>query len=71
MRSPVSTVLLLAIVVTLICSPAGAQTKFTPEEKERLAASVRQEFAHAWGSYKKYAWGHDALHPLSKKGIQS
>ena len=27
---------------------------------------VRQEFRHAWGGYKQYAWGHDALKPLSK-----
>ena len=28
--------------------------------------SVRQEFLHAWGGYKQYAWGHDELRPLSK-----
>jgi ER degradation enhancer, mannosidase alpha-like 2 len=27
---------------------------------------VRQEFHHAWDGYKQYAWGHDALKPLSK-----
>src|SRR5947208_14016177 len=32
----------------------------------RLAASVRTEFLHAWHSYKRYAWGHDTLRPLSK-----
>jgi mannosidase alpha-like ER degradation enhancer 2 len=29
-------------------------------------ASVREEFLHAWEGYKKFAWGHDALRPLSK-----
>ena len=24
------------------------------------------EFLHAWSGYKKYAWGHDDLKPLSK-----
>ena len=33
-----------------------------PEMVER----VRQEFRHAWNGYKQYAWGHDALKPLSK-----
>ncbi|HKU27754.1 MAG TPA: glycoside hydrolase family 47 protein [Candidatus Sulfotelmatobacter sp.] len=33
-----------------------------PEMLER----VRQEFSHAWNGYKQYAWGHDALNPLSK-----
>lgn len=28
--------------------------------------SVKAEFLHAWNSYKQYAWGHDALKPLSK-----
>src|SRR5437762_4973586 len=32
----------------------------------RLAASVRTEFLHAWHNYERYAWGHDALRPLSK-----
>ncbi|MEX2117517.1 MAG: glycoside hydrolase family 47 protein, partial [Bacteroidota bacterium] len=31
-----------------------------------LADSVRTEFLHAWNSYKQFAWGHDALKPLSK-----
>jgi len=35
-------------------------------EKARLADEVRQEFLHSWNAYKKYAWGHDGLKPLSK-----
>lgn len=31
-----------------------------------MADRVRQEFRHAWQGYKQYAWGHDALKPLSK-----
>ncbi|MCU1308986.1 MAG: glycoside hydrolase family 47 protein [Candidatus Angelobacter sp.] len=31
-----------------------------------MANRVRQEFLHAWNGYKKYAWGHDELKPLSK-----
>ncbi len=34
--------------------------------KKRLAAEVKAEFLHAWSGYKKYAWGHDDLKPLSK-----
>jgi mannosidase alpha-like ER degradation enhancer 2 len=30
------------------------------------AERVRTEFLHAWKSYEQYAWGHDALKPLSK-----
>lgn len=35
-------------------------------EKARLADEVRQEFLHSWNAYKKYAWRHDGLKPLSK-----
>lgn len=34
--------------------------------RKRLAAEVRVEFLHAWSGYKKYAWGHDDLRPLTK-----
>ena len=33
---------------------------------KKLAAEVKAEFLHAWNGYKKYAWGHDDLKPLSK-----
>jgi mannosidase alpha-like ER degradation enhancer 2 len=36
------------------------------EHTRRLAARVRTEFLHAWKNYERYAWGHDALRPLSK-----
>jgi glycosyl hydrolase family 47 len=34
----------------------------------QLAARVRTEFLHAWNNYERYAWGRDALRPLSKAG---
>src|SRR5258707_3317859 len=37
-----------------------------PVNKAQLASEVRAEFLHAWNGYKKYAWGHDDLKPLSK-----
>src|SRR6266850_559150 len=36
------------------------------EHAHQLAARVRTEFLHAWNNYERYAWGHDALRPLSK-----
>jgi mannosidase alpha-like ER degradation enhancer 2 len=30
------------------------------------AVAVRAEFLHAWQGYRKYAWGHDDLKPLSR-----
>jgi len=37
-------------------------------DKAGLANQVRNEFLHAWQGYRQYAWGYDALMPLSKKG---
>lgn len=34
--------------------------------RTKRAAEVKAEFLHAWSGYKKYAWGHDDLKPLSK-----
>ena len=36
------------------------------DETKQLAERVRTEFLHAWNNYKRYAWGYDALRPLSK-----
>jgi mannosidase alpha-like ER degradation enhancer 2 len=51
------------IVLLCLASIASAQTSI---DQTRLADQVRQEFLHAWNGYKQYAWGHDALKPLSK-----
>src|SRR5689334_12595410 len=45
-------------VICVICGSGFAQQK--------LAAEVKAEFLHAWNGYKKYAWDHDDLKPLSK-----
>lgn len=49
---------------------ASISTSFTQTmqkvDKKQLAAQVKAEFLHAWNGYKKYAWGHDDLKPLSK-----
>lgn len=36
-----------------------------------VANEVREAFLHAWGNYRKYAWGNDELQPISKKGKDS
>ena len=54
-----------AILMLSIASGAFAQ-KPQKLDRKRLAADVKTEFLHAWNSYKKYAWGHDDLSPLSK-----
>jgi len=47
--------------------PAASQAPVDAAESARLAAEVKVEFLHAWQGYKRYAWGHDDLAPLSRK----
>ena len=51
-------------------SPAPAAPALTPvsdAESAALAQRVKDEMRHAWQGYKQYAWGHDALNPLSRQ----
>jgi mannosidase alpha-like ER degradation enhancer 2 len=48
----------------LVCAPVACPQQ--PNNNSKLPAQVRAEFLHAWNGYKKYAWGHDDLKPLSK-----
>ncbi len=54
---------LIIFLLLLLLPPlsVSAQT-----QNKKLAAEVKAEFLHAWNGYKKYAWGHDDLKPLSK-----
>lgn len=51
------------LILVLFATPAIPQERIS---KPQMAAQVRAEFLHAWNGYKKYAWGHDDLKPLSK-----
>src|ERR1041384_6516602 len=51
----------ILVLILLLSVSAHAQT-----QNKKLAAEVKAEFLHAWNGYKKYAWGHDDLKPLSK-----
>jgi glycosyl hydrolase family 47 len=62
----------IALSATLVAAPARAQdavprtTRAGAATDSVMAARVRAEFLHAWGGYKRYAWGHDELLPLSR-----
>ena len=50
--------------------PAASDPSAPPmsdAEKAAMADAVRRETLHAWEGYKKYAWGHDEFHPLTRK----
>ena len=51
------------LLLLIFVSTAFSQQKI---DKKQMAAQVRAEFLHAWNGYKKYAWGHDDLKPVSK-----
>ena len=41
----------------------------TDAQKAEVAGRVRNETLHAWEGYKKYAWGHDSLKPLTRQAF--
>jgi mannosidase alpha-like ER degradation enhancer 2 len=60
-----SRTLLLVLSVGLL-GPLTVNSVRAQQSNRKLAAEVKAEFLHAWTGYKKYAWGHDDLKPLSK-----
>src|SRR5882724_5105845 len=60
------TAILLAVFAALVTH--GCAKARQDQSARQLAARVRTEFLHAWNNYERYAWGHDALQPLSKTG---
>lgn len=57
-----SKLLTVAVVLPVLLIASGCERDRSPE----VAARVRAECLHAWNNYERYAWGHDALKPLSK-----
>ncbi|HEV7746912.1 MAG TPA: glycoside hydrolase family 47 protein [Pyrinomonadaceae bacterium] len=57
-----SFLLLCSLCAPLVCAQQSKPQPLQPA----TPAAVRAEFLHAWNGYKKYAWGHDDLKPLSK-----
>jgi ER degradation enhancer, mannosidase alpha-like 2 len=59
--------LILCLLLSNLSAPfANTRQRQSPASAESDAAQVKSEFLHAWSGYKKYAWGHDDLRPLSK-----
>ncbi len=57
------------IVVVLILGACNSTDHSTNKKEKKipaLAQNVVNETLRSWESYKKYAWGHDALAPLTK-----
>src|SRR5687767_13083777 len=58
--------ILLVSLVAMFAWLSSAAQPSTIVDRKASAEQVRTEFLHAWNGYKKYAWGHDDLKPLSK-----
>ena len=61
----------IAPVASLLAAVAvfatyGCTQSREDEHAREFATRARTEFLHAWNGYERYAWGHDALRPLSK-----
>ncbi|GAF01569.1 glycoside hydrolase family 47 protein [Saccharicrinis fermentans] len=56
------------VVLSLISCQNNNKTQDHKKEDKLnvLAQDVKDEFIRSWEGYKKYAWGHDVLLPLSK-----
>ena len=54
------------VAVATVCASIGCHQSREDAHAREVATRVRNEFLHAWTNYEKYAWGHDALKPLSK-----
>jgi mannosidase alpha-like ER degradation enhancer 2 len=68
-KSRIQVFLLVFSVLTATGAPlsiAQQAAQLGRAERQRIMEQVRSEFLHAWRGYKKYAWGHDDLRPLSK-----
>jgi mannosidase alpha-like ER degradation enhancer 2 len=58
--------ILIYLLLVLSTQIPAADLNAAAADQNVMANRVRQEFLHAWNGYKKYAWGHDDLKPLSK-----
>ena len=54
------------LLLTLLpLTPALARERWTPEERLNMAWLVRSAILNSWEAYKKNAWRHDELKPVS------
>lgn len=56
----------MCVVILVAFALPGCGRSSEKAHAAQVAKRVRSEFLHAWSNYERYAWGHDALRPLSK-----
>ena len=55
----------LLLLTLLVAAPAFARGRWPAEERIDMAVRVRAAILDSWAAYKKHAWGHDELKPVS------
>jgi ER degradation enhancer, mannosidase alpha-like 2 len=63
------TVLFLLAFSSALLFASCTPVQTVRSDNAQFAEEVRQEFLHSWNGYKKYAWGHDMLRPVSKSYV--
>jgi mannosidase alpha-like ER degradation enhancer 2 len=63
----VRTILPLTALVCLGLGLPQPPAEAPQSDRAALADRVKAEFVHAWNGYKRHAWGHDDLDPVSRK----
>ncbi len=58
--------ILLALLTITLFFASCTQTSKKNDTANDLALEVKNEFKRSWEAYKKYAWGHDVLKPITK-----
>ena len=64
--SSICRLVLLCLLAANAAVPSLSVAQQPAAEPGPMAKQVRGEFLYAWNAYKKYAWGHDELRPLSR-----
>jgi mannosidase alpha-like ER degradation enhancer 2 len=59
---------LAAFAIILLGSSRVYPQTFTEADKLQMRVIIKAACVHSWNGYKQYAWGSDALKPISKVG---
>ncbi len=62
------TVTILFASNSLSSAQPATSGSMTKGRKTEMQTTVKKACARAWSGYKRYAWGYDALKPISKQG---
>ena len=59
-------IVILVLGILPFCQEPVNNESTAKKQESPLASEIKMETLRSWQSYKKYAWGHDVLAPLSK-----